>query len=378
MSPLVCSQVSLASTSALPTKTQGIVGIFWDYENCEVPSTSDGCAVAAAIIDLAERYGTIKVFKAYLETAQHATASPRSELASSGVDIIDCPHNGKKDVVDKMLMVDMMTFALDNAASDTTIIIISGDGDFMRAVASLRRRQYCMIVIAPRGCTHPGLSLQSAETYSWENDVLAQQKLSPLSPGCPEKSTTLDVAERESSRTAARATGQQDGSKSAHMRGTSEECRLQNVMMEKNGKASLPVELDADSPHVEMGSKKLAKNSTVDNPGSEMTKTEQESIPAHSAAPSNSKQHRKPPEGFEVLVKVLEAQRLQGNIRITSSLVGRLILEEDKDAYKRLGTSSLTAYTVEASKKGIVLLGKDDSGHGNSWIELHKDYHGPS
>lgn len=78
--------------------------LFAFLENCEVPSTSDGCAVAAAIIDLAERYGTIKVFKAYLETAQHATASPRSELASSGVDIIDCPHNGKKDVVDKMLM----------------------------------------------------------------------------------------------------------------------------------------------------------------------------------------------------------------------------------------------------------------------------------
>jgi hypothetical protein len=28
----------------------------------------------------------------------------RSELQSSGVSITDCPHNGKKDVVDKMIL----------------------------------------------------------------------------------------------------------------------------------------------------------------------------------------------------------------------------------------------------------------------------------
>lgn len=103
------------------------VGIFWDYgahshrsicdrllqlttgllvfsENCEVPFTSDGYAVAAGIRGLAERYGPIRAFKAYLEASTQSTLSPRLELISSGVDIVDCPHNGKKDVVDKTLM----------------------------------------------------------------------------------------------------------------------------------------------------------------------------------------------------------------------------------------------------------------------------------
>jgi len=47
-------------------------------------------------------------FRAYLDVSVQPqsprSATFRSELQSSGVTVTDCPHNGKKDVVDKMIL----------------------------------------------------------------------------------------------------------------------------------------------------------------------------------------------------------------------------------------------------------------------------------
>ena len=57
---------------------------------------------------VAHRFGTIKLFKAYLELSDPAVFSKslglRSELQASGVSLTDCPHNGRKDVADKMIL----------------------------------------------------------------------------------------------------------------------------------------------------------------------------------------------------------------------------------------------------------------------------------
>ena len=60
---------------------------------------------------LAQLYGSVKLFKAYLEISslESGLLTPRlltltSELQSSGVSLIHCPHNGRKDVADKMML----------------------------------------------------------------------------------------------------------------------------------------------------------------------------------------------------------------------------------------------------------------------------------
>ncbi|KAK7693196.1 hypothetical protein QCA50_002762 [Cerrena zonata] len=40
------------------------VAVFWDYENCEIPSSSDGYSAAAGIRNLVEKFGPVKLFKA--------------------------------------------------------------------------------------------------------------------------------------------------------------------------------------------------------------------------------------------------------------------------------------------------------------------------
>jgi hypothetical protein len=56
---------------------------------------------------IAHQYGTVKLFKAYLELSEQTSLKSlglRSELQSCGVSLTDCPHNGRKDVADKMMI----------------------------------------------------------------------------------------------------------------------------------------------------------------------------------------------------------------------------------------------------------------------------------
>ncbi|KAI4518293.1 hypothetical protein K525DRAFT_208889 [Schizophyllum commune Loenen D] len=80
------------------------VGIFWDYENCQYTAGRSGFEIARNIEQVALEHGVVTTFNAYLDM-QHHNLPPafRSELQSSGVTLVDCPHNGLKDVVDHML-----------------------------------------------------------------------------------------------------------------------------------------------------------------------------------------------------------------------------------------------------------------------------------
>ncbi|KAI0687190.1 NYN domain-containing protein [Cytidiella melzeri] len=149
------------------------VAIFWDFENCPLPNTAGVCEVDK-IRRIAQEYGPIKVFKAYLELYEQCSAktlSLRSELQSCGVTLTDCPHNGRKDVADKMMLVDMMTFAMDNEAP-ATVIVLSGDRDFVYAISTLRLRGYHVVVIAPKQ-GHINLRYRASEVLDW--DVLVLQ-----------------------------------------------------------------------------------------------------------------------------------------------------------------------------------------------------------
>ncbi|KAG6891030.1 hypothetical protein C0992_010692 [Termitomyces sp. T32_za158] len=150
------------------------VAIFWDYENCAAATQYTGYEIVKRIRHVAHCFGTIKSFKAYLELSDPAVSSKslvlRSELQSSGVSLTDCPHNGRKDVADKMILVDMLAYAIDNPPP-STIILISGDRDFAYAVSILRLRRYRVVIISLPG-VHTSLKTQASIFLDWNNDVL--------------------------------------------------------------------------------------------------------------------------------------------------------------------------------------------------------------
>ncbi|KAI5899952.1 DUF537-domain-containing protein [Schizophyllum commune H4-8] len=150
------------------------VAIFWDFENCSLALGRTGFTVARSIESIAQKYGSLKLFKAYLDAQKQPLGSDifRAELQSSGVSVTDCPHIGRKEVADRMLQGDLMAFALDNPAP-ATVIIISADRDFAYAASVLRQRRYNVVMISHSN-PRPNLWLtsQAIDCYDWKKDVL--------------------------------------------------------------------------------------------------------------------------------------------------------------------------------------------------------------
>ncbi len=149
-----------------------------------------GYAVADRVLDVARTFGAVNLFKSYLELSPQSFGSKlpklHSELQCSGVSLTHCPHNGKKDVADKMLLgehtvsnapscsfddeslcpVDMMAYALDNTAP-ATIIVISGDRDFTYGISVLKLRGYRVVSISPV-IGHSSLRSRATDCFGWE------------------------------------------------------------------------------------------------------------------------------------------------------------------------------------------------------------------
>jgi hypothetical protein len=100
-------------------------------------------------------------------------------LQSSGVSLTDCPHNGRKDAADKMMMVDMLAFAIDHPPP-ATIVLISGDRDFVYALSVLRNRRYTVVLIVPNNGAPIILKSQANAILEWRYDVLNQGKSLPV------------------------------------------------------------------------------------------------------------------------------------------------------------------------------------------------------
>ncbi|KAG1756273.1 NYN domain-containing protein [Suillus paluster] len=178
------------------------VAVFWDYENCSPPLNSQGHAIVNGIRRIAHVFGNVTSFKAYLDISSVSLQSPksvgfRSDLQSSGVSMIDCPHNGKKDVVDKMILVDMLTFAVDNP-SPATIILIAGDRDYAYAVSTLRLRQYTIVLIVPPAPNIPQcLESQASVVVDWNFAILGKRTETDTSPvRQPYRNLDEDIVER--------------------------------------------------------------------------------------------------------------------------------------------------------------------------------------
>ncbi|KAL5511577.1 hypothetical protein ACEPAH_4794 [Sanghuangporus vaninii] len=158
----------------LPTSPSQ-TAIFWDFENCRPSSNLSGNKVVYNIRRLVQGYGSITTFRAYIDLSVDCSYSRsisfHSDLQSSGLSLVHCPHNGKKDVADKMMIVDMLAFAIDRPAP-ACIVLITGDRDFAYAAATLKLRGYHIIVISPASNAHTSLKVQADELYDWQTDVL--------------------------------------------------------------------------------------------------------------------------------------------------------------------------------------------------------------
>lgn len=95
----------------------------------------------------------------------------KKALKKTGVTVIDIP-NRRKDAADKLIIADMLLFAVDTARP-ASILLISGDADFTRAVSELVERKYTVIVAIPSLYT-ASKALISAASHVWDWPSLTQ------------------------------------------------------------------------------------------------------------------------------------------------------------------------------------------------------------
>lgn len=160
------------------TKTP--IAIFWDMDNCSPNSGASGQEVATKIRRAAQsagpdrnKIGMITSFKAYLEVSEGGSGQMqlRSELQGSGVSLIDTPKSGRKDVADKMMIADLLSYAIDRRPP-ALIVLLSGDRDFAYPLGILRNRGYDILLITPPIGASPILEASATYKLRWRQDVL--------------------------------------------------------------------------------------------------------------------------------------------------------------------------------------------------------------
>ncbi|XP_041009244.1 uncharacterized protein LOC121253290 isoform X2 [Juglans microcarpa x Juglans regia] len=139
------------------------VSVWWDFENCNLPSGVNVFKVAHSIT-AAVRASGIKgpvTITAFGDVFQLSRAKQEA-LSSTGINITHIP-NGGKNSADRSLLVDLMYWVSQNPPP-AHLFLISGDRDFASILHRLRMNNYNILLASPEST--PGV-LCSAASIMW-------------------------------------------------------------------------------------------------------------------------------------------------------------------------------------------------------------------
>ena len=171
--------------------------VFWDLENVSAGKHNIEKAVAGLRALMNEEKGvggSVKVFRAY--TAQRPGLDVGNKFNLSNITLVDSwiakvgdRAHVAKEVVDKAIIVDMFSYFLQAAEESGgsmphTIILVSGDRDFVPALARLKDAFGHRIVVVP-GCHHRREIYEIADRVVPWHDVLGEPEpaVFPRAPG---------------------------------------------------------------------------------------------------------------------------------------------------------------------------------------------------
>jgi hypothetical protein len=294
-------------------------------------------------------FGQIIMFKAYLEINESSSMQRalRSELQSSGVSLTDCPHNGRKDASDKMIIVDLLAFAIDHPPP-ATIVLISGDKDFVYALSTLRNRRYKIILIVPNRGAHIILKSQANAILEWRYDVLNQ-----------------DIWALQQNQVTQGVSQNPIHDKTSPGSDTSSTPLL--------GQISPPSSITATSQE-SAGANSSPTKSTLQRNDRLKIATLSSTEPTSNASTYEGYCFSpRAPGFFDLLVEVLEKFRLSGEDKPRRSKVGNELMLRNPLLYHRAGCSNFREFVELAAKEGLVTLGGE---RGLAWICLNEDYQG--
>lgn len=119
------------------------VNVFWDIENCAVPTTMKGVQVVNAIRSFALQRGILKNISAFANL-KLIRDDLRADLQESGVLLHDVTR--KANSSDLAILVEILKLVIDNKPPHC-IVLISGDRDFANILSTLTFRKYQVYLI---------------------------------------------------------------------------------------------------------------------------------------------------------------------------------------------------------------------------------------
>lgn len=184
------------------------LGIFWDIENLRIPRDISGDVISDLLKRAVRPMGNPVVCNAYFDSSDQATIAPvkKQKLQQCGWNLMDVAHCFKKEVADKVIIVDILLFILDHTArvsesgsekSDrqpVTICLVSDDNDFSYLLAKLKAYPNVKTMIISK---NRDLLAQNADvSMRWDVDILKR----PVLPTAPAVSDLARVAPHSSTR----------------------------------------------------------------------------------------------------------------------------------------------------------------------------------
>jgi len=188
--PILAARDIAAIASAEVAKSRAPMAVFWDLENIPIPTDTSGRDITTSLKSILAPHGDLIQFRGYASIGlNHIPQEKRSDLQLSGCHLVDCPHHGRKEVADKMIIVDAMQFAFQHQEG-ATLCFIAGDVDYAYLLATLQRPQWRTIVIS-HGTMQSMLHVNCDMKMRWETDILQ-----PIYGNAAEGEATEQGAER--------------------------------------------------------------------------------------------------------------------------------------------------------------------------------------
>ena len=163
----------------LPTIGMTDIAVFWDYENIQIPRWCSATVATEAIRNKLHQYGRVVEKRLYYDSQrpQYNETVPRSDLDLSGFTLVDCPSRGRKESLDKKLIVDALCFAWERASmgAKACVVLITSDGDYSYTLARLRDIGIFTIIFYSPNVVAQCLIDNANVAYKWESDVLGRK-----------------------------------------------------------------------------------------------------------------------------------------------------------------------------------------------------------
>jgi hypothetical protein len=175
------------------------LAVFWDMENVHIPRGRQAESIVATVKAKLKQFGTLKVLRAYGSVPLvFGTSNEQvsSDLQLSGVHLVHTPHLNRKEVADKMIIVDAMQFAYENLGG-AAVCFITGDTDYAYLFSQLQRNPRWSTILISKGTMRTMLHANATATLRWETDILGITDSSPppppAQPACAGSPTWVSV-----------------------------------------------------------------------------------------------------------------------------------------------------------------------------------------